>query len=166
MVFNYENGYTLIEVIIVTVIISMVATFFSLKISDVYDLTMEATIDNIVYDLRWARIQAILNNENYYLRVYRKDDIYKKDDDYRSDYIIYVKDENENIIVKKEGVFSSKYILYKNLTPVKIEDDYYDRITFTSFGTAKTGTIGLKSGNGKLIKITVNHFGRIRIEYD
>lgn len=165
MVSNYENGYTLIETLLVIIIISILVTFVSLKISDVYDLTLEATIDSIVYDLRWARIQAILNNKNYYLRIYSQDDIYKTDNDNRSDYIIYVLDANENIIVKKEGEFSSKYILYKNLTPEKIEDDYYDRINFTPFGTAKMGTIGLKSSN-KLMKITVNLYGRIRIEDD
>lgn len=161
---GYEKGFTLIEILIIIIIISLVSTFFVLKISDVYDITLEATIDNIVYDLRWARIQAILNNKKYYFRVYRKDNIYKKDADFRSDYIIYTKNENKEKIIEKEGSFSAKYTLYKNLNPVKIEDDYYDRINFTPFGTARMGTVGLKSDNEKLIKITVNYYGRIRIE--
>lgn len=164
MDYKHEKGYTLIEIVIIIVIISIITTILPLKISSVYHVTLKSTIDKIVYDLRWARIQAILNNKIYYVRVYKHDDIYKKDDDYESDYIIYTTNNNDEIIIEKEGNFSSKYTLYKNLTPVKIEDNYYDRINFTPFGTAKMGTIGLKTENEKLIKITVNWFGRIRVE--
>lgn len=166
MKYSYEKGFTLIEIIIIIIIISMISTFFIPKIADVYDITLEAAIDNIVYDLRWSRIQAILNNKNYYFRIYRKDNIYKIDKDYRSDYIIYTINKDDEIIIEKEGSFSAKYTLYKNVNPVKIEDDYYDRIMFTPFGTAKMGTIGLKSHTEKLIKITINIYGRIRIEYE
>ena len=164
MKYRFENGYTLFEVIIVIILISTILSMIPLKVSSVYDISLKATIDQIVFDLRWARIQAILNNKIYYFRIYKTDDIYKIDDDYRSDYIIYTIDNNEEINIKKEGNFSANYILYKNSTPVKIEDDYYDRINFTPYGTSKLGTIGLKTENEKLIKITVNYFGRIRIE--
>ncbi|MGM0437122.1 MAG: pilus assembly FimT family protein [Bacillota bacterium] len=164
MKYRCEAGYTLLEVVVVMMLISIIIFILPLKISSVYDVTLKTTIDQIVYDLRWARIQAILNNKIYNFRIYKEDDIYKIDEDYKSDYIIYTTDQNNEINVEKEGCFSSKYILYKNLSPVKIEDDYYDRINFTPYGTAKNGTIGLKTKNEKLIKITVNQLGRIRIE--
>ena len=164
MNYKYENGYTLIEVVIVILLISLIILILPLNTSSVYDMSLRATIDQIVYDLRWARIQAILHKKIYNFRIYKTDDIYKVDNDYKSDYIFYTIDQNDEISIKKEGTFSSNYVLYKNLSSVKIEDDYYDRINFTPYGTAKLGTIGLKTENGKIIKITINRFGRIRIE--
>ena len=161
---NNNMAFTLIEVLMVIIIISTLTAFFPFHISKIDDISLEATINKIVCDLRWTRIQAILKDDTYYFRIYSKDDIYKLDTDKKSDYIIYILDKNNEIEIKKEGVFSSNYTLYKNLSAVKIKKDYYDRINFTAFGTARNGTIALESKSGKMIQIVVNQLGRVRIE--
>lgn len=164
MKYKFAKGYTLIEVIIVIIMISIILAILPLNTSSVYDISLKAAADQIVLDLRWARIQAILSNETYNFRIYKTDDIYKKDDDYKSDYIIYTIDQNNKFTIKKEGTFSANYTLYKNLNSVKVTADYYDKINFTPFGTSRAGTAVLKTNNNKFIKIAVNYFGRIRIE--
>ena len=164
MEINDNMAFTLIEILMVIIIISILTAFFPFHISKIDDISLKATINKIVCDLRWARIQAILKGETYYFRIYSEDDIYKIDSDNKSDYIIYVLDKNNEINIKKKGVFSSNYTLYKNLSSVKVKKDYYDRINFTGFGTARNGTIALKSKSQRMIKIVINQLGRVRIE--
>ena len=164
MIKNNNSAFTLIETMLVIIIISLLTAFFPFTISGLYDVTLKPTAEKIVYDMRWARLQAIINNEKYHFRIYSKDNIYKIDRDNRIDYILYTVGEKDNMIVKKEGDYSGNFILYKNKNPVKINDDYYDRISFSAYGTSRTGTIVFKTKDGKMIKIVVNSMGRVKIE--
>lgn len=157
------NAFTLVEIIAVILIISIFSLILIPNFNLAFDSSLKATIDKIAMDFRWARTKAIIDNKKYYFRIYRDDDIYKIDNDNKSDYIIYSKEDDE-INILKEGTYPSEYTLYKNKSVVLIEDDYYERINFTPYGTALTGTIVLKSDTGKLFKITVNTQGRVIIE--
>lgn len=163
MIQSNNSGFTLFETILVIVILSMLTAFIPLQSSDYLKIGLNSTAKSIVYDLRWARMQAILHNRDYHFRIYKDDDIYRRDLDGKSDYIIYTVEGKKNNVVRI-GSYPAKYILYKNLTPVKIEDDYYDRIKFTGYGTASTGTIGLKLNNERLVQVVISQFGRVRIE--
>ena len=159
-----NKAFTLIEIIAVILIISAFSLILIPNFDIAFESSLKATIDKIAIDFRWARTKAIIDNKKYYFRIYRDDDIYKIDSDDKSDYIFFSKEENGEIDILKEGTYPSNYTLYKNKSVVLIEDNYYERINFTPYGTALTGTIVLKSETGKLFKITVNSQGRVIIE--
>ena len=157
-------GFTLIETLIVIVIMGIITTIIPLSSSLINNTRLESVIDRIISDLRWARMEAIITNKTYFFRIYSNENIYLKNFNGRSDYIIYYKDRDKKQVIVRHGEFPGEYILFKNKTPVKITDDYYERIKFYGYGTAMTGTIGLENSDNKMVKIVVSQRGRMRIE--
>ncbi|MGM0409276.1 MAG: pilus assembly FimT family protein [Bacillota bacterium] len=165
IIIKYSNSaFTLIEIIAVILMISVFSFILIPKFNIAFDYSLKASIEKIAIDLRWARTKAIIDNKKYYFRIYKDDDIYKIDSDDKSDYIIFSKEENGEINILKEGNYPSKYTLYKNKSVDLVEDDYFERINFTPYGTSRLGTIVLKSNTGKLFKVIVNSQGRVIIE--
>ena len=157
-------GFTLIEVLLVITLMAVITFANPISVSFQKKIKMRSTVNRIVSDLRYARILSLIKKRTYRFRIYRNDDLYKIDSDSDSDYIIYYTDDSNDICVVKEGWFPGQYRLYKNLNPSLCTDDYYDRVRFMPHGTALGGTIGLKDGDGEILKIIISQLGRVRIE--
>jgi len=155
----YQKGYTLIELIIVISVISIVVVVSPVSRNIYRTLETLVSVRNMMLDFRWARYQAIKDNRELRVRVYRADDLYREDEDSDIDYIIY-DEKNDEII--RSGSYPNYLVLYKNLNEQRITDNYYDRIKFNYDGTALHGTIGFKYG-AKVYKIVVSRLGRVRI---
>lgn len=155
----YQKGYTLIELITVISVISIVIIVSPVSRNIYRTLETLVSVRNIMLDFRWARYQAIKNNRELRVKVFKEDDLYQEDEDSDIDYIIF--DDNSNEIVR-HGNYPNYLVLYKNLNEKRITDDYYDRIKFNHDGTALHGTVGFKYG-AKMFKIVVSRLGRVRI---
>ena len=155
----YQKGYTLIELIIVISVISIVVVVSPVSRNIYRTLETLVSVRNMMLDFRWTRYQAIKDNRELRVKVYRADDIYRKDEDSDIDYVIF--DDNNNEIIRS-GSYPNYLVLYKNLNEKRITDNYYDRIKFNNDGTALHGTVGLKYGT-KMYKIVVSRLGRVRI---
>jgi len=164
MIYMFERGFVLIELIMALTLMGLLFTTVTPVFSFLNNSELNAAIDEIVFTLRWARTKAIIDNKDYYFRIYRSDNIYKVDNDRDNDFIIYYKNEEDQEIIIKEGEFSGELKLYKNLNPKLIMSDYYDRLKFKPEGTASNGTIGLKNNNEIMKQVVVSQLGRVRIE--
>ncbi len=147
----------------VLVLFSVVSAPIIFSQSQLARAELNEAIGILSNDLRWTRAKAIADNKTYRLRVYSVDDIYKTDEDYKADYIIYYLDQDNLMQVIREGSYPDSLLLYKNSSPVLVADPYYDRIRFTGYGTALSGTIGLGDGE-RIFQVTINQMGRINIE--
>lgn len=152
-----NNGFTLIEVMAVILLITITAFFLpSLKkSSSKYEL--EKTISTIKADLKWARAKAIIDSEKYIFRIYSR---YDKN---RIPYYFYIEKDGKKII-KRKGYYSKKLLLYKTLSHRLVKDEYYEWIRFMGSGDARGGTIGLSYPGGKVYSLTINQLGRVRVE--
>lgn len=156
-----NKGFTLIEIMMVLTIMGIILYFTFLPENFVINCRFDSVIDRLVINLRWARMKAILDNRDYNFKIYAEDNNY----DGKCKYIIYYESEDHTVIIRK-GEYPAEYTLYKDLHPVKINSEFYDRIKFTCYGTAVNGTIGLENESGNLTKVVVSQMGRIRIEED
>lgn len=158
-----EVAFTLLEVIMVIALIGGMITVTPYTIGLRERLELKAAVDRIVKDLRYARIQAIIADKTYIFRIYSQDNLYQIDDDGQADYIIYEQNGGQEVVLRAGG-YPAKFRLFRNLTPVRVEEDYYERIRFTGNGTARGGTVGIKNSSGYMVQIVVSSLGRVRIE--
>lgn len=156
-----NNGFTLIEILLVISIMGILLAGFPLG-APVEKFKLQAEIESIAADLRWARKKAILDNESYVFRIYT---VKEKTEKSKIPYYFYIKEDDKKII-KRKGYYSAKYILYKTLSHKVVKKDYYEWIRFNNTATARAGTIALGTAdkNSKKHSITVNQLGRVRIE--
>jgi prepilin-type N-terminal cleavage/methylation domain-containing protein len=161
---NSNYGFTLLEILVVISIIGLISVIVPLPTSLISNTNLDLVVDKILSDLRWARMMAIVNNRTYCFRIYSNQNIYKNNLNGLSDYIIYYENKLGQPVVVRHGEYPAELVLYKNLTPVMITDDFYERVKFYGYGTAMTGTIGLKNDEGKLVQIVISQRGRIRVE--
>ncbi len=154
-----QKGYTLIELITVISVISIVVIVSPASRNIYRTVETLVSVRNMMLDFRWARYQAIKDNRELRVKVFRADDLYQQDGDSDIDYII-LDDKSDEVI--RSGSYPNYLVLYKNLNEKRITDDYYDRIKFNNDGTALHGTVGFKYG-AKLYKIVVSRLGRVRI---
>ena len=159
-----QAGFTLLETMGVIIIIGLIIVVIPYPNLILSSITLETEIDKIVNDLRWTRMMAIIKNETYYFRIYSKQNIYNENYNGQIDYIIYYIDDSDQPIVVKQGEYPAEFVLFKNRAPVRITNDYYERIKFYGYGTALPGTVGLRNNEGDLIQVVVSQLGRIRIE--
>ncbi len=157
---NRNQGYTLLEVVVVISIIAVLSSAAVISSRNIEQYRLDEEIEMIAADLRWARKKAILDNQTYIFKIYTSlDNQFEK----RIPYYFYVDQDGEEVI-KRRGSYSADLILYKTLSLRIIEDEYYDWIRFTDHATARAGTIGLGRAGGEIYSITVNKLGRVRIE--
>ena len=161
-----KNGFTLLEVLIVMMIIGIITFsvggnwYQSLK-----PLEQELVISQIVSELEWSRMMALLNDNTYYFRIYSQiSSNYKgKDRAFKEYYMYYINEEGEKEIAHK-GKYPAEYILYRGTNLLPIEEEYYDHINFTPFGTARNGSFALGLPDQSPVRIIVSHRGRVRVE--
>lgn len=156
-----EKGFSLIELLLVITIMGILFTI-SYKPQLKNDFPVEQQIESLAADLRWARNKAILDNKTYIFRIYTiKEDINSN----KIPYFFYTK-ENNKIIIKKKGYYSSDLILYKTLSLKVVEAEYYEWIRFNNTATARGGTIGLARADtgAKKFRVITNQLGRVRVE--
>lgn len=158
-----EVAFTLLEVILVITLIGGMMTVVPYSIALRERMELKAAVDRIVKDLKYARVQAIIADKTYIFRIYSRDNLYQINDDGQADYIIYEQNGGREVVLRA-GVYPAKFQLFRNLKPVRVKDDYYERIRFTGNGTARGGTIGIKSSSGTLLQIVVSSLGRVRVE--
>ncbi|MFO7814763.1 MAG: GspH/FimT family protein [Halanaerobiales bacterium] len=154
-----QKGYTLIELIVVISVISIVVVVSPVSRNIYRTLETLVSVRNIMLDFRWARYQAINDNRELRVKVFREGDQYEEAGDSELGYIIF--DDHSNEILRS-GSYPNYLILYKNLNEKRVTKDYYDRIKFKYDGTALHGTVGFKYGS-RIYKIVVSRLGRVRI---
>ncbi|WP_076543616.1 pilus assembly FimT family protein [Halanaerobium kushneri] len=156
-----RQGFTLIEILVVITVMGILFTI-SYRPQFKNDFTIRQEINCLAADFRWARNKAILDNQTYIFRIYT---IKESPESSKIPYYFYV-EEDENMIIKKKGYYSSDLILYKTLSYKAVTDNYYEWIRFNNTATARGGTVALakaKTGARKY-SITVNQLGRVKVE--
>lgn len=120
----------------------------------------DSIVSMITADLRWARMNSILEKKRYLVKVYKNG--YGDGD--KPEYVIFVDDGGTERIVRR-NLIPKEYTLYRNLIPRPLEDVFH-WTTFHPRGSAGTGTLCLQNSQGRMIKIVISNMGRVRLEED
>lgn len=153
-----DRGFTMIEVVMALFLLGLL--FFVMPLPGTFSAVkkQDATIGMIAADLRWARMNAILQNRRYQVKVFR--DGYG--DSSEQELIIFFMEGEEEMMAIRSSI-PKEYTLYRNLNPRLMEEEFH-WTTFTPQGSAGTGTLGLMNEEGRLVKIIISNMGRVRIE--
>lgn len=150
-----QQGYTLLEMIVVALIIGIFAGIAIPRFSVwLHEYRLQAAADSLMNHLRAARLLAIFTGKKHELQITHVE---------HGNYYQVVQDpggEREQVIMSIGRVILDKQFgEISIITPPKM-----DRIAFYPKGTSSNKTILLENSVGRQIRIRVNNFGRIKQE--
>lgn len=153
---KWQKGFTLLEILLVLALLGLLLAYPKTRIFSSIQ-SQKSMVGIIASDLRWARMNAILTNERFQVKVY------PHGTSALPEYRIIASGKDGDIIVQKREL-PKEYTLYRNVNPRLIEEEEFHWTTFTPQGSARTGTLGLQNEDGRLVQIIISNMGRIRIE--
>ena len=150
----HQQGYTLLELIVVVLIIGILSGIAIPKFFDwLHEYRLQAAANTLVNHLRAARLLAIFTGKEYQLQITNSEN---------GNYYQVVQDPQKSSeqVVKSIG----RVILHKEFGEVKIKQPVFAAISFYPKGTSSDKSILLENSVARQIYIHVNNFGRIKQE--
>ena len=150
----HQQGYTLLELIVVVLIIGILSGIAIPKFFDwLHEYRLQAAANTLVNHLRAARLLAIFTGKEHQLQITNSEN---------GNYYQVVQDPQKSSeqVVKSIG----RVILHKEFGEVKIKQPVFAAISFYPKGTSSDKSILLENSVARQIYIHVNNFGRIKQE--
>lgn len=150
----HQQGYTLFEMIVVVLIISLLSGIAIPNFFDwLHEYRLQAAANTLVTHLRAARLLAIFTGKEHQLQITNSEN---------GNYYQVVQDPQKSSeqVVKSIG----RVILHKEFGEVKITQPVFAAISFYPKGTSSDKSILLENSVARQIYIHVNNFGRIKQE--
>lgn len=154
---KWTAGFTFMEVLLVLTLMGVLLNFPEIRLSS--NQEQKSTVGMVTADLRWARMNAILTNRRFQVKVYPSGFGEESGPKYR---IISLGADGDTIVQRR--ALPQELTLYRNLNPRLIEEEEFHWTTFNPQGSAGTGTLGIKDQEGRMVQIIISNMGRIRIE--
>lgn len=150
----HQQGYTLLELIVVVLIIGILSGIATPKFFDwLHEYRLQAAANTLMNHLRAARLLAIFTGKEHQLQITNREN---------GNYYQVVQDPKKSSeqVVKSIG----RVILHKEFGEVMIKEPVSGTISFYPKGTSNNKTIILENSIAHQIRIRVNNFGRIKQE--
>jgi type IV fimbrial biogenesis protein FimT len=151
-----KHGYTLLEILVVILIISLLTTLAIPNfVAWLHRYRLQAAAASIMNHLRAARLLAIFKGYKHEVQIRASGDgNYYQVAEYPPD--------TEDQVIMSIG----RVVLHERFGEVRfVSIPRYGKITFNPKGTSTPCSMTLENSEKKQIKITINSFGRIKSEY-
>lgn len=148
-----EMGFSLIEVVVVIGILAITAMVTIPNMIDWrHGMRLRAAVNEVRGDLETARARAIKENAQVTVEFIPADGRYR---------LTYPDSDGNTVLIKEQSLPPGLWFAVEN--PDYTFDSSNNRASFSSRGTAQSGTLVLENDNGKTVSIGVNFLGRIEV---
>jgi prepilin-type N-terminal cleavage/methylation domain-containing protein len=150
-----DRGYTLVELIVVVLVLSLFITIATPHFLDwLHQYRLEVATVVLANHLRTARLLSIYTSSKHQFQIRKMG---------AGNYYQVVKDPGgADTLVSSIG----RVVLDKRFGEVMIQGaPATGRITFSPKGTSNPATILLENTTGTQVRVIVSNFGRVRVEY-
>jgi prepilin-type N-terminal cleavage/methylation domain-containing protein len=148
-----RNGFTLIEVVVVIGILAIAGVVAIPNMIDWrHGLRLRAAVNLVRGDLETARARAIKENAQVTVQFVPANGIYQ---------LTYLDGTGNTVLIKEQSLPAG--LRFAADHPDYTFDSSSNRASFSSRGTAQSGTLVLENEKEKTASITVNFLGRIEV---